>query len=79
MKPERIAELEDISRRSALSSATHRHWFPNVYADELIREIQLVREENEKLHEENEKLRSELNWYQVEAVARTNTDGRTEP
>ena len=27
----------------------------------------------------NKKLQSELDWYQVEAVARTNTDGRTSP
>lgn len=33
--------------------------------------------ELERLRDENERLREELNWYQVEAVARTNTRWET--
>lgn len=33
----------------------------------------------EEMQAENERLRDDLNFYQVEAVARTNTDGRTKP
>jgi hypothetical protein len=49
MSEEQLDELEDIARRSALADATHQHWFPNVYADLLCREIRRAWAENEKL------------------------------
>ncbi len=33
----------------------------------------------EELEKKLDETLDELNWYQVEAVARTNTDGRTKP
>lgn len=44
--------------------------------------LKIAKEYVEKLRSlanEVDHLREELNWYQVEAVARTNTDGRTKP
>ncbi len=39
MSKDKLIEMEDIVKRSAQLNAGHRHWFPNVYADLLCREI----------------------------------------
>lgn len=42
---ERLLEMEGISRRSGELGASHRHWFPNVYAQQLLTEVRLLRAE----------------------------------
>jgi len=39
MTLERLEDLETISKSCSHHDATHRHWFPNVYAWELLKEI----------------------------------------
>ncbi len=52
MTEKELVELEDIVKRSAQPKATHQHWFPNVYADAMCREIRRLRAENKKLKEQ---------------------------
>ena len=78
-----LARLEELERWVESLGASGLIDGPLVEALREIRrawkELLAIERYAEKLKDENDKLLDDLNWYHVEAVARTNTDGRTTP